>query len=75
MRAFKYEYQSDFARHYFGQGEMKGRAEMVLRLLTVRFGELEDNVKARVAAASAADLDAVAERLLTTQTLQEALGL
>lgn len=82
MRAFNYEYQSDFAKHYFGQGRMKGRAEgraegsaeMVLHLLTLRFGELDDAAKARIAAASLADLDAIAERLLTAQTLQEALG-
>lgn len=27
MQPGKYEYQSDFARTYFGQGEAKGRAE------------------------------------------------
>jgi hypothetical protein len=37
MRAFKYEYQNDFARQYFAQG----RAEMVLRLLAMRFGHLD----------------------------------
>jgi hypothetical protein len=85
MRAFKYEYQSDFARHYFGQGVEKGRekglekgmaqgrAELVLRLLTSRFGVLGDEVKARISAAKVDELDAIAERLLTAQTLQEAL--
>src|ERR1044072_482340 len=71
MRAFKYEYQSDFARHYFGEGEKKGRAEIVLRLLATRFGQLDEPTKARIAATSAAELDAIAERLLTAQTLQE----
>jgi hypothetical protein len=78
MRAFKYEYQSDFARHYFAQGraegKAEGRAEMVLRLLAVRFGQPDDATQARIAAASLADLDAIAERLFTAQTLQEALG-
>jgi hypothetical protein len=78
MRAFKYEYQSDFARHYFGEGEKKGRAEgraeLLQRLLTVRFGQLDDGTKARIANASSADLDAIAERVLTAQTLEHALG-
>lgn len=78
MRAFKYEYQSDFAKHYFGkgkaEGKAEGRAELVLRQLTVRFGALSDDAKARVAGATAEELDAVAERVLTAQTLQEALG-
>jgi hypothetical protein len=78
MRAFNYEYQSDFARHYFGKGKVEGRAEgraeIVLRLLTVRFGQLDDGTKARICSACSADLDAIAERVLTAQTLQEALG-
>jgi hypothetical protein len=78
MRAFKYEYQSDFARHYFGQGlekgVAKGRAELILRQLTIRFGALDNDVKARIAAATADELDAISERLLTAQSLQEALG-
>ncbi len=74
MRAFKYEYQSDFARHYFGEGKAEGRAEIVLRLLTIRFGAIGEDVKSRVAAASATELDAIAERLLSARTLQEALG-
>jgi hypothetical protein len=44
MREFNYEYQSDFARHYFGKGVKKGkaegiaqgRAELVLRQLTAK---------------------------------------
>jgi hypothetical protein len=77
MRAFKYEYQSDFARQYFGEGEQKGRAEgkaeVVLHLLTVRFGQLDDGTKARITNASSADLNAIAERVLTAQTLEQAL--
>ena len=70
MDMSKYEYQSDFARRYVAQG----KAEIVLRQLTLRFGQLDDAAKARIAGASRAELDAVAERLLTAQTLQEALG-
>ena len=73
MRAFNYEYQSDFARHYFGEGKKTGRAEVVTRQLTIRFGALAEDVKARIAASTADELDAIAERLLTAQTLEEAL--
>jgi hypothetical protein len=74
MRTFKYEYQSDFARKYFGQGSAQGRVELVLRQLSVRFGALSEDSKARIATASIAELDAIGERLLTAKTLQEALG-
>lgn len=74
MRTFKYEYQSDLARHYFGQGVARGRAELVVRQLTLRFGTLDENVKSRISSSSLAELDAIGERLLTAQTLQDALG-
>lgn len=78
MRMFKYEYQSDFAKQYVAQGRMEGRMEgrvdLVLRLLNVRFGALSEDVKARITTSSLSELDAIGERLLTAQTLQEALG-
>ena len=73
-----YEYQSPFARRYFGQGKaegrMEGRTEIILKLLALRFGQLPDETQTRVRSAQDAQLDAVAERMLTAQTLQEALG-
>jgi hypothetical protein len=74
MRAFKYEYQSDFARHYYGNGVTQGLARLILRLLTSRFGALDNDAIARIAAATIDELDAIGERLLTAKTLQEALG-
>jgi hypothetical protein len=56
------------------KGILRGRADIILRLLTVRFGTIGDDVKARIAAATADELDAIAERLLTAKTLPEALG-
>jgi uncharacterized protein DUF4351 len=78
----KYEYQSDFARRYVAEGEAKGeargeargRAALVARLLASRFGSLGHEVETRLADASIADLDAIGDRLLTAQTLDEALG-
>lgn len=70
----KYEYQSEFARRYVAQGEAKGRATLVIRLLALRFGPLAQQVEARVAEASVEELDQIGERLLTAQTLDEAIG-
>ena len=66
----KYEYQSEFARRYVSQG----RAEMVLKLLTLRFGRLPAEAEARVRAASIEQLDAFAERVLSAKSLDEVLG-
>ena len=74
MDARTYEYQSDFARHYVAQGEVKGRAALILRLLAFRFGALSADVRDTVISASITDLDAIGERLLSAATLAEALG-
>ena len=74
MDPAKYEYQSEFAKRYFAQGQTEGRAHLVRRLLSLRFGALPPEALARITAASIEDLDAIGERLLTAQTLQEALG-
>ena len=74
MDPAKYEYQSDFAKRFVAQGEASGRAALVIRLLTLRFGPPAEDVQARIAQAPIAELDAMGERLLTAQTLQEALG-
>jgi hypothetical protein len=98
MSAGRYEYISDFARAYFGQGraegrsegraegrsegraegraegEVRGRAEIALRQLSFRFGVLSDATQSRLQRASIAELDALAERILSAGTLSEALG-
>ncbi len=78
MDPAKYEYQSEFARRYLAQGKTEGRAEgrvsLLLRLLSLRFGPLTDDVRARISAASVDELDAIGERLLTAATLEESLG-
>jgi Rod binding domain-containing protein len=78
MDASKYEYQSEFARRYYGQGKADGKAagvaEMVLKQLATRFGTLSPAVATRVQSASAAELDRIALQVLTAQTLDEALG-
>jgi hypothetical protein len=82
MDPAKYEYQSDFAKHYVAQGRAEGRAEgmtegraaLIARLLSLRFGPVTEDVQTRLAAASIAELDAIGERLLTATTLRDALG-
>lgn len=70
MKPAKYEYQSDFAKQYIAVG----RAEIVIRLLTRRFGELPEDALARISTATKAELESIAERLLTATSLADALG-
>jgi flagellar biosynthesis/type III secretory pathway protein FliH len=90
MDLAKYEYQSEFARRYVAQGREEGReegieqglakgrsvgrADLLARLLAHRFGSLPDVARERLAAASIDELDAIGERVLTAQSLPEALG-
>ena len=81
MNLPKYEYQTEFAKRYYGQGltegeakgRLEGRAELVLRQLTVRFGSLPENVRDRLQSTNSEQLDRIGERLLTASTLSEAL--
>ena len=78
MNSLGYEYQGDFARRYYGQGKaegkVEGRMELILKLLALRFGPLPDATQTRVRSAQDAQLDAVAERMLTAKTLEEAVS-
>jgi hypothetical protein len=77
MNSLGFEYQSDFARRYYGQGKeegkIEGRLEIIVRQLTARFGPLADRDQARLRNAEEARLDSLAECILTAQTLEEAL--
>jgi hypothetical protein len=78
----KYEFQSEWAREQLARGraegeamgELRGRAALVIRQLTARFGVVAPLTDDRIQHASIAELDAIGERLLTARTLQEALG-
>ena len=86
MATQKYEFQSDFAKHYIAlgreegealgreEGEARGRAIVIMRLLITRFGCIEGGVIDRIQRASIAELDAIGDRVLSARTLQEALG-
>ena len=72
-----YEYQSDFARHYVAQGEargeIRGRATLIVRLLTAKFGALSEETRNQILSLSSVELEVVGERLLGACTLEEAL--
>jgi hypothetical protein len=86
MNSLGYEYQSDFARRYVAQGrtegktegkaegKAEGRMEMLLKLLTLRFGPLPEPIQTLIRGLQDAQLDTVAERVLTAPTLEEALA-
>jgi hypothetical protein len=66
-----YEFQSAFARKYVKMG----RIEIILEQLTTRYGPLSKAIKARVRRIESKKLGEVAKRLLTAETLEEALGM
>ncbi len=74
MDPAKYEYQSEFARQYFSQGKAEGRADILIRQLDLRFGPLPAEVEAQIRAAAIEVLEDIAVRVLTAQTLAEALA-
>ena len=51
------------------KGKVRGKAEIVLKLLRLRFGDLPEEVKARVAQASLEELEIWIERVLTAESL------
>jgi hypothetical protein len=80
MDPAKYEFQSDFARKYVALGKAEGRAEVqatlssiIAKQLTSRFGPLPEEARAKIAAASLTELEAIGERLLNAKTLSEAI--
>jgi len=79
MNLPKYEYKTEFAKRYYGQGlsegKAEGRAELVLRQLTRRFGDLPQDIRERVRGAGIGELDQIGDRLLTAGSLSEALDL
>ena len=82
MDPAKYQFRSDFAKRYIGlgraegraEGRTEGRAELLQRQLTRRFGPLPADTIERLSAATIDELDAIGERLLAAQSLEEALG-
>ena len=90
MNSLGYEYQSDFARRYVAkgrsegrvegrtegkaEGRIEGRVEMLLNQLALRFGPLSEPIQTLIRGLQDAQLDTVAERVLTAPTLEETLA-
>jgi hypothetical protein len=53
------------------EGRAEGKAQLLLKLLTLRFGTLPAEVSTRVSAANAEELERLAERLLLARTLDD----
>ncbi|MFV8751503.1 Rpn family recombination-promoting nuclease/putative transposase [Nannocystaceae bacterium ST9] len=53
------------------EGELRGRADLLKRQLALKFGELRERERARLARATLAELDRWAERILVASTLDE----
>lgn len=70
----KYEYQSDFARQYVAQGEQRGRAAILAKQLARKFGLGVADSQQRVARYCAEEQEAIAYRMLTSNSLEEVLG-
>ena len=56
------------------QGRLSGRQELLLRQIRVKFGDVPEVARAAVAQASLEALDAMAERILTANTIAEVIG-
>lgn len=56
------------------EGRLEGQLELAARLLQLRFGTVPASVRARLAALAPEEVAAMTERLLSAQSLQEALG-
>ena len=77
-----YEYQSEFARKYYGQGKSEGLAEgkaqeacrLILRQLARRFGLLGGPLQARIEALEIDHLEALAEALLDFESVAQLEG-
>jgi hypothetical protein len=67
-----YEYQSDFARRYFGAGKAEGEARAVLAFLDARGVEVPDQVRERIAGCTdLGQLDRWVRRAATASNVDE----
>jgi hypothetical protein len=63
----------EYARFYLNMGRAQGRAALIAEMLAQRFGPLTEEVQARIADEMIWKLQCISRRLLTAQTLKEAL--
>jgi hypothetical protein len=56
------------------EGKAEGQAQLLLRLLTLRFGRLEPETEQRIRSASTDELELMAERILSASNIAGVLG-
>jgi hypothetical protein len=67
-----YEYQSDFARRYYGQGRAEGEARAVLAFLSARGIDVPDDARARITRCTDVDqLDTWVRRAATATSVDD----
>lgn len=62
------------AQQWIDEGRAEGRTEVLLRLITLKFGPVSDAVRKRIQEGSKAELEHWTERILTANSLEEMLG-
>jgi hypothetical protein len=73
--SFKYTYQSDFARRYFGEGEAKGEANALLAILDARQVPVPDDIRADIVGCTdLAQLEEWIRRAATADKIEDVLG-
>lgn len=65
-----FEYQSGLARRNYA----RGKADVLVKLLSARFGPLSEEIEARVRGAKSAQMDDLVEPALTAKTVDEAVA-
>jgi hypothetical protein len=83
MNSPAHEYKSDFARRYFGlgktagqkEGRSKERVELVLKIMTIRFGTLTKETQTRVRGARDALSDKFLKQMMRAETIEQVLEL
>jgi hypothetical protein len=72
MTSTSYQYQSDFARRYFDEGEARGEARAVLTVLDARGIDVPDEVRTRVTSCTDVEqLNAWVRRAATVTSAQD----
>jgi hypothetical protein len=74
MSSLGFEYQGDSAPHFVAKGRAEARVEIIVMQLTLRFGPVTEEVQSCLRSAPDAQLDAVLERVISAQTLEDALA-
>jgi hypothetical protein len=74
MNSLGFEYLGDSAPHFVAKGRAEARVEIIVMQLTLRFGPVTEEVKSSLRSAPDAQLDAVLERVISAQTLEDALA-